>query len=317
MTHQSCESRLLDALSAADFPADIQIVPGTPGVASPIRLATEWAGFRVSSAKGNHYAKVLHADMAELIDIERSAQASRCAAESGATPTLILVDAANGVLLFDALPAPEWRWARLDELTSAPRLQALWALKKRVHGGPVPDFERSPMAELQKLRQFCVRDGVSLPPDLTWIDTCIDLAWQALQRLPGARVPLHGDGVACNVMIGPGGALQLVDFDQGGCFDPWYDVAITLNELYPFESQWRTGITAWAGQCLEVDYARCRLYALIDDWYWTLWGLWAGTTSSRGLEFSKVGQWTLLRCRQAIQDPRFESWLRHVQGDQA
>jgi hypothetical protein len=317
MTNQTCQSRLLAALSAADFPADVQVLPGTAAVASPMRLATEWAGFRVSSATGEHYAKVLQPDMAELIDIQRSAQASECAGDTGATPALIFADTTHGVLLFDALPTPQWRWARLDELTSAARLQALWALKRQVQAGPVPDFLRSPMGDLQKLRGLCLRDAVALPPDHAWIDTCIDLAWQALQQQPGPCVPLHGDGLASDVMVGPRGELRLIDFDHGGCFDPWYDVAITLNELYPLESQWREGIIAWAGHCLEVDYARCRLYALINDWYWTLWGLWAGTASSRGLEFSKVGQWTLLRCRQSIQDARFESWLRHVEGDQA
>lgn len=317
MSTQSCESRLLSALGAAGFPADVHISPGTAGVASPIRVATEWTGFFVSSSRGRHYAKVLHADMAALIDIQRSARASRGAAESGAAPALILADVAQGVLLFEALPAPDWRWARLDELTSAPRLRALWALKKQVHSGPAPGFARSPMADLQQLRGLCLRDGVTLPPDHAWIDTCIDLAWHALQQQPHESVPLHGDGVACDVMVGPEGDLRLIDFDYGGCFDPWYDVAITLNELFAFERQWREGISLWAGQCGEEDYARCRLYALINDWYWTLWGLWSGATSVRGLEFSKVGQWTLLRCRQGIQDARFESWLRQVHGGEA
>ena len=152
--------------------------------------------------------------------------------------------------------------------------------------------------------------------DHAWVSTCIDLAWTALQFTASPSVPLHGDGVASNVLIGPDGALQLIDFDYGGCFDPWYDVAISLNELYSFEAQWREGITVWAGHCRESDYARCRLYALINDWYWTLWGLWVGATSVRALEFSKVGQWTLLRCRLCLQDPRFEGWLRQVQEEQ-
>ena len=310
-------SRLIDALESAGFAVNFQVEEGTAGVASPIRVATEWAGFSVTSAQGSYYAKVLHLDMSALVDAERSAQASQCAAEAGATPAVRLVDVARGVLLFDRLPAPQWRWARLDELTAPDRLQALWALKRRVHSGPAPDFTRSPMADIQLLRELCIDDGVALPPDHVWTNTCIDLAWKAVQATPVQWLPLHGDGLASNVMIGPEGELSLIDFDYGGCFDPWYDVAITLNELYPFEAQWREGIQAWAGQCLESDYARCRLYALINDWYWTLWGLWTGATSSRRLEFSKVGQWTLLRCRQTIQDPRFESWLRHVHRGEA
>ncbi|MGY2295066.1 phosphotransferase [Pseudomonas yamanorum] len=311
------KSRLLGALEAAGLSAHVVIEEGTAGIASPVRLATEWTGYTVTAPWGRCYAKVLHDDMRALIDIERTARATQLAADCDVTPGVRLVDAAAGVLLLDALPANEWRWARLDELMQPQRLQALWALKKQLHAGTTPGFTRSPLQDIQHLRELCVRYSVALPIDHAWISTCIDLAWTSLQLSASDSVPLHGDGVASNVMIGPDGALQLIDFDYAGCGDPWYDVAISLNELYVFESDWREGIHAWAGECREGDYARCRLYALINDWYWTLWGLWVGATSARPLEFSKVGQWTLLRCRQSLQDPRFEGWLRQVQEGQA
>jgi thiamine kinase-like enzyme len=309
--------RLQSALNDAGFGQDVKVVMGTQGVASPTRLATEWAGYRVTDGADAYYAKVLHADMAELINVEQSAEASKCAAASGSAPGLRWVDVASGVLIFEDLPSPGWRGARLDELLVPGRLQALWALKKQLHAGPDPGFVRSPMADIQKLNALRDRDDVAAVQDHDWIDQCVAMAWQALQTRPALSVPVHGDGLACNVMVSAQGHLQLIDFDYGGCMDPWYDVATTLNELYPFESQWRKGIAAWAGQCSEFDYAVCRLYALISDWYWTLWGQWSGATSSRQLEFSKVGQWTLLRCRQTVRDPRFEGWLRHVEGGAA
>ncbi|WP_346395322.1 phosphotransferase family protein [Pseudomonas syringae] len=308
--------RLRSALTSCGFAADAGIENVTQGVASPSRLSTEWAGFRVSSAQGGCYAKVLHADMAPLIDFDTVAQASDCAGRSAAAPRLLGADQANGVLIFEDLGV-DWRAARLDDLLAPGRLQALWALKRQVHAGPVPDVVRSPIADIERLRAVCERDNVALPAEHQWIDRCVDMAWQSLQSRSVQAVPLHGDGVSSNVMVSSEGQLRLVDFDYGGCMDPWYDVAITLNELYSFERQWREGIGAWAGQCLEIDYAVCRLYALINDWYWTLWGLWAGTTSLRSLEFSKVGQWTLLRCRQCVQDPRLEGWMRQVQEGRA
>ncbi|MGN2413301.1 phosphotransferase family protein [Pseudomonas syringae] len=313
---ENLTTRLLAALAHQGFDADTQVESVTQGVASPSRLATEWAGFRASSGERRCYAKVLHADMASVIDIESAARVSECAGLSGAAPRLLSSDKQNGVLMFEDL-GPQWRVARLDDLLVPGRLDALWALKRQVHAGPVPDVVRSPMADIQHLRDLCVRDNVVLPDEHHWIDRCIDMAWLTLQAHPVQRRPLHGDGVTSNVMVSDTGALRLIDFDYGGCMDPWYDVAITLNELYSFEHEWRKGISAWAGQCREVDYAVCRLYALINDWYWTLWGFWAGSTSSRPLEFSKVGQWTLLRCRQSVQDPRLEGWLRQVQEGRA
>jgi hypothetical protein len=308
-------ARLLHALRAAGLDDDAQIEEGPGGVASPSRLATEWSGYRVNGPGGAYYAKVLHDDMRELLDLRQCAQASRSAGLSGAAPELIASDLAGGVLLFEALPPAEWRPARLDDVLAPGRLHALWALKRQVHAGPAVDFDRSPMVAIERLRALCRRDQVTLPAEYPWLDQCVEMAWDALRTRSFEPVPGHGDGVVSNVMIHDDGQLKLIDFDHGGGMDPWYDVAITLNELYPFESQWREGIQAWAGACRESDYALCRLYALLDDWHWTLWGLWTGATSRRPLEFSKLGQWNLLRCRHSAQDPRLESWLRQVQGE--
>lgn len=313
---QSLNTRLLGALASYGCDSEPHVEPVTQGVASPSRLSTEWAGFRVSFGESRCYAKVLYADMTPVIDFVSAAQASQCAGLSVAAPRLLSGDEQSGVLIFEDL-GPQWRTARLDDLLVPGRLDALWALKRQVHAGPVPDFTRSPMTDIERLRALCKRDGVALPAEQQWIDRCVDMVWQTLQKRQLRSVPVHGDGVASNVMVSGDGRLRLVDFDYGGCMDPWYDVAITLNELYSFESEWRAGISAWAGQCLEVDYAVCRLYALINDWYWTLWGFWSGSISARQLEFSKVGQWTLLRCRQCVQDPRLEGWMRQIQEGRA
>ncbi|MEE5059110.1 aminoglycoside phosphotransferase family protein [Pseudomonas alliivorans] len=309
--------RLHSALSEAGLGDNLNVQDGPSGIASPSRLATEWLGYHVTDGQTAWYAKVLQADMTPLIDVERSVQASECAGLSGAAPRLISADSASGVLIFESLSPTDWRCARLDELIAPGRLERLWDLKRTVHSGAVPDFIRSPMDDLQRLRVLCTRDRVVLPPEHAWIDRCVNMAWDALQNRPFHAVPIHGDGVTSNVMVARDGSLKLVDFDYGGCMDAWYDVAITLNELFSFEAQWREGIEAWAGECLEVDYAVCRLYALINDWYWTLWGFWAGTVSSRSLEFSKLGQWTFLRCLQSTRDPRLESWLRQVEESRA
>ncbi|MFL9930229.1 aminoglycoside phosphotransferase family protein [Paraburkholderia sp. RL18-103-BIB-C] len=313
-TNTAESNRLLEALREGDFDGAPTLDDGVAGVASPMRLATEWAGFRVHVGHNEYYAKVLHEDVRPLIDVRKSADASRCAAETGVAPRVRVVDVTRGVLLFDALPASGWRWARVDDLMPPQRLPALWALKKAVHQGPKPDFSRSLTGELRLLRNLCRQAEVALPSGAPWIDECVDQACETLHAAQTDSVPVHGDGAASNVMIDADGQMKLIDFDRGGCFDPWYDVAVTLNELYPFEEDWRAGIAAWAGHCEERDYARCRLYALVDDWLWTLSASWSGATSARPLEFTKLGQWTYLRCRQSVQDPRFEGWLRQLRG---
>ncbi|MFC3609182.1 phosphotransferase family protein [Stutzerimonas tarimensis] len=308
---QTAEQRLSESLDAAGLAFD-GVSVSTAAIASPLRLATEWAGFTLIHDGRACHAKVLFDDMRPLIDPARSAEASFNAARAGAAPQLLHADAERGVLLFEALPAPDWKWARVDQLSAPDRLERLLGLKRQVHQGPRTGFARSPGEDLARLRQLCHEHGVLLPDDAPWIDQCVDMAVRAIAAAGWDSRSLHGDGVASNVLLDAEGQMRLVDFDYGGAFDPWFDVATTLNELYPFEDQWRQGLEIWAGVCREADYARCRLHALIDDWHWTLWGLWAGTRSARNVEFSKVGQWTLLRTREALRDHRFENWLRQV-----
>lgn len=101
--------RLLEALREGGLDGVPALDDGVAGVASPMRLATEWAGFRVHMGHDEYYAKVLHEDVRPLIDVRKSADASRCAAETGVAPRVRLVDVTRGVLLFDALPASGWR----------------------------------------------------------------------------------------------------------------------------------------------------------------------------------------------------------------
>ncbi|MCY0386147.1 aminoglycoside phosphotransferase family protein [Robbsia sp. Bb-Pol-6] len=298
----------------ATYPA---CMPGPETVASPMRLAAEWQGFFLGddADASLRYAKVLRPEMRELVDFETSARASRCAGETAASPRVVLADAARGVLVFEALAPARWRWARIDDLTDPVRLAALWHAKRAVHAGPRPACERSPHADMERLSALCARDGIVLPADAATIGAQLRRACAALRRTQGPAVPLHGDGVASNVMIDAAGQLQLIDFDRGGLGDPWYDVGIALNELYQFEDEWRHGVVLWQGRCDDADYARCRLYALVDDWIWTLSALWLSACGSPAIDFMKLAQWTLLRCRQSLNEGQLDLWLQHLEPE--
>lgn len=311
MTDQLLQERLERGLGQHMLVLDAPAAPGTTAVASPLRLATEWAGYQLSIGGKAYYAKVLHEDMRDWIDPRKVIEVSHIAAAQGVTPMLRCSAADEAVMIFSGL-SPQWHWAKVSDIAAVDRLGQLLELKKTLHQGGKASFFLTPIEDIRWLLDRCREHAVPLPKDADWLSTCAAMAAQAIDAAGYDRVTVHGDGVASNVLIGPDQSMQLIDFDRAGLFDPWHDLATTLNELYQFESEWRQGIEIWAGQCREEDYARCRLHAFLDDWLWTLWGFSAGETSSRNVEFSKVGQWTLLRCRDAVADSRFESWLRQV-----
>ena len=159
------------------------------------------------------------------------------------------------------------------------------------------------------MRELAQQQALVLPDEMLWLEECVDLAWQALHAAPAEPVLIHGDNIASNWMMNSQGEWRLLDFDYAAQGDAWHDIATLIHEQLPTDDRWRDAIRAWRGGCSEADVARCRLYAMVDDYHWTLWGMLNAVTTTRGLEFAKLGQWMLLRCRQSVNDPRFERWL--------
>ena len=307
--------RLSSALANGGFPHADKIEEGSPTIASPMRLGLEWQGFRVTIGTQHYYAKVLLEETAPLVNVANSAAASRLAGQSGAAPLLLLADTEQGVLLFQALPPDEWRAACIDDLIAPENLAAVWELKRKLHRSAATDAALAVQNighDLAHLHALCVRDGAYLTADADDIHQALLSACHVLSATQIASVLIHGDGVASNVMVHESGALKLVDFDRGALADPWYDVATSLNELAQFPAAWREGIAAWQGHCSDADYARCRLYGLVDDWFWTLSILWLSATSPRQIDFIKLAQWTLLRVREGLKEDRLEAWMALV-----
>ncbi|WP_416413482.1 phosphotransferase [Pantoea sp. App145] len=301
-------TRLEQVLEAWQPGQRFVVEPGCAGVASPHRLATEWAGFRLESAGQHFYAKVLYDDQRTLLDVRRSAEISRQAGELGIAPALCHADEQAGVLIFAALDA-DFRWAKLASFSDPAQFDALTRTLDRLHDAALPLPQRTRQQDMLRLRQQIGQANIALPQEMVWLGECVDLAWQALLAAPFTPVLIHGDPIASNWMVNSKGDWRLLDFDYAAQGDAWHDIATLIHEQLPTDDRWRDAIRAWRGECSEADVARCRLYALVDDYHWTLWGMLNGHTSARGLEFAKLGQWMLLRCRQSARDPRFERWL--------
>ena len=73
--------------------------------------------------------------------------------------------------------------------------------------------------------------------------------------------------------------MRLVDFDAACNTDPLYDVAILLNEAYAFEDEMMPALEMYEGRVHPATLARCRLYAVADDFYWGLWASRMDATS--------------------------------------
>lgn len=284
-----------------------------PAVVSPVHRGVEGEGWRVELEGGEaFFLKLAAEDMAAVIDPAAAAEAARSAAALGVTPALRHRLDGGRIVAFDLLDAP-WRSATLDELALPWVLEGVVAAKRRLHAGPAFGRSRSPFEVIDAYESLCRRAAAPLPADQPWIAAGIAEVRSAIEAAGVDRRPCHGDGVASNVMHDGAGRVMLVDFDMAANADPYHDLGAFLTEAFAFDPGFREGLEAYAGRAEERLFNRCKLYGLVDDYLWALWGLYCFATSPRRhIEFVKYAEWRLLRCRMGLYHPQFEERLRRL-----
>ena len=280
-------------------------------VASPMHRGVASDGVRLDLVDGSSvFLKIRHEDCAADIT-PHAAEAARKAAGLGVTPDVVAE--ADGVLMLAFLDMP-WRYARVGDLQDATLLSKALAAKKRLHvDGPIGQ-RFDPFLRIQSLFAEVVASGALLPDDTERLVATCALIGQAIQAGGIDPTFCHNDGVASNVMINrETGDVRLVDFDLAGDNDPWFDVGAVINEACRFAVDERAALEAYAGVCEERVLNRCRLYGIVDDTMWGLWGLARAVASPRrGVEFHKYGTWRLSHARANVAARGFETWLRRL-----
>ncbi len=303
--------------------AAIRLVPGWAGAAidyaraavpimSPMHRAVDSDCYAVDVDGAPYFLKIVHADLRPAMDLAASFDAAAKAAACGVAPAPRHCLPQAHAIVFDRLDA-SWRTATVDDIRGPCVMGAVLAAKARIHAGP--SFART----------WSVFDAIdaTLPlltpverervPDLWWLRDAVASIAASFEAAGTDRKPCHADGMASNIMLGPNGAVRLVDFDMACDTDPLYDVAVLLNEAYAFEEEMAAALEAYEGSLRPATLARCRLYAIADDFYWGLWASRMDATSARrGVEFLKYANWRFLRCRMALGETHAERWLRTI-----
>lgn len=303
----------------AEMPDGLVDVPGLSPVASPMHRATTREQLRLVGGDGAiaGIAKRLHADMIGWVDWQASDRAQRRAAELGIAPDVWCAIPSERVHV-EAWKGAPWRTATLADLARPSVLDAVLAVKKKLHAsGPLPQAGgRTDVFDRIAVLVTGLRTAaLGAPSDLDWLIRRSDAARIAIDAAPHTRTLCHGEGSSGNVLIGPDGEVMLVDFDMAGNDDPHFDLATTLVEACEFDEDWADALERSTGSVDRATLARLRLYGFLDDLMWGLWGCFYSTRSRRGgIEFFKYGQWRLLRCRQTAVSWSFEQWLRAAGG---
>jgi hypothetical protein len=286
----------------------------TPPVASPSYHAVESASFDVApdGKEPTLFLRLGADEVAELVDDDVAFAAARRLHGLGLSPEPIGRAADERAVLFARL-GQGWRAAKIDDLMHAAAVTRLIAMQKTIAEGAMFGRPWSVFDGIDRLWPLVSGTNAALPGDAEWM-----LAWmtpirEAIAAAGTDLKPAHGDPHSSNVMLGPDGAMMLVDFDMAGDIDPYYQLGVQMNELYQFESQMKPLLEMHDGGFSEKAFSRCRLYAAADDLYWALRSLLQNARSPlRSVEFLKYAGWRFLRCRMLLGHPGFEERLRSL-----
>jgi hypothetical protein len=288
--------------------------PGVAAVASPMCQAVDWSNWVVTCDDEQEalFVKILDPEMRPFVDPMATHAGAQAAAASGVAPAVQFFLPEQEALAFTFMPAP-WRGARLDDLQRPEVMQAAIAAKRAMRGGAALARHWNVFERIRDHAAIAGATRTPSPGDLSALLSQVQEIGRAIEAAGYDSLPCHNDGQASNILLADDGRVLLADFDCAGQADPYYDLAVLLNEANSFEEGWRLGIEMHDGRCDERLLNRCRAYAAADDLLWGLWGLVASATSPRRhLEFLKYGQWRLLRCRMALREPGFADRLHRL-----
>lgn len=247
-----------------------------------------------------------------------AAEAARAAGELGIAPALRAREDATATLLFDRL-GDGWRMASVKDLQSENTLATLVAAKKRWHGAPPLTTAIVPMELYQSYLSTCRERAIPVLPatlrmDLEGLTQWVERIAGALDAAGADSVPLHGENVTSNVMLGPGGELRLLDFDRAGMGDPFRDLGAMALDLCVDDEDRAALISLYTGQPATAgELARLKLHGLLDDACWALWALIAETEAPRrGPELYKYAANRLIRFRLHLSTFDMARLLREV-----
>ncbi|MEJ0092094.1 MAG: aminoglycoside phosphotransferase family protein [Methylocella sp.] len=292
--------------------ATIAYRTATVPVISTMHRSVDSDGFAVDVDGAPFFLKITHPEARPWIDMACVFEAASSATAAGVAPAPRYYLPDLHAIVFERLDE-SWRTAMMSDLQNPDIIAAILTAKKRIHIGARFKRDWSIFDGITAVKAKLAGSGAELDSDIWWLcDAVADI--EAAFRAAGTdSVPCHADGLASNIMIGPGNAIRLVDFDNSCNTDPLYELGSLLNEAFAFAEQMRPVIERYEGSVREVTLNRCRLYGIADDLYWGLWASLMNVTSERrGIEFLKYAKWRLLRCRMAVRDYDFERMLRTI-----
>jgi thiamine kinase-like enzyme len=300
---------------------DLELVCAqVPELAAPDRLMEPLTGgmtnrnYRVRTSGADYVIRLSVRETGELgIDRENEHYNSVLAARAGVgapviarieDPEALIVSFVDGV----TLAPPDFRDPR--------RVSALARALALLHQAPpfARDFDMTLVQD--RYHQIVVDNGYPLPSDYARYAERARRMCDVLTRTRQRTAPCHNDLMPGNFIerSGPGSDLWIVDYEYSGNNDPCYDLGDAINELEFDPDQAEHLVTEYHGAPRPSELARARLWSLMSQYGWSLWGsIRIGNTGDPEIEEWARAMWE--RAVAQFESPEFDRLLELAQRD--
>jgi thiamine kinase-like enzyme len=299
----------------------------TPSIEKVIQHIPEWKGkevvyvplgggltntnFRVE-VDGTPFFVRIPGESTQLLAIDRENEVhnTRAAAAAGVAPRVIHHWPEQHVMVLEFLPG-----ATLSQATmQAPGMpKRIAAVMRRLHTARRfrADFDMFRLVETYLATAD--ENGVTIPPGYRQRLPTVARMQQAMRRRPQPIVPCHNDLLPENFLLDRD-RLWLVDFEYSGNNDPSFELGNTCQELQYGDEQVVELCEAYYGAARPSLLARMKLWAIMSDVGWTLWGAIQAKISRLDFDFWSyaMGRWE--RGSTMMDSAAFPRWLEDVQS---
>ena len=275
-------------LSRADLGTADAVLARVPSLAGTPRQVTALPGgltnlnFKVCTPHGQFVARVF-ADGANLlaIDRDREYRNSVLAAAAGVGAPVVEYRPQDRVLVLAFI---EGRTLTNADVSQPAMLRRIAAACKALHGAGrfMGDFD---MFEVQASYYATARAArMRIPAGYDDLMPAFTAARQALAARPEGTVPCNNDLLAAN-FIDDGERIWLIDYEYSGNNDPCFELGNIAGECHLDADALAALVTAYYGRQRSSRVARARLFALVAQYGWTLWGAIQHSASQLDFDF--------------------------------
>jgi len=176
---------------------------------------------------------------------------------------------------------------------------------------PVLDAEFNVFRRVEMLTATSRQYNCKFPADFDWIQAKMRQVEAALMQDPYQPTPCHDDLLNLN-FLDEHGELRILDWEYAGMGDIFFDLANFSHHHRLNDEQVNILLHAYFGTVTPKRFARLKLMWPMSEIHEAMWGTTQTGISKLDEDFQGYADLWFGRARQALQDPRWDQWLKDV-----